>query len=171
MHGRSDHPTYPCDPGHHHGPKFAHNPITRLNAILHRSTHVYFDRILKPYGLSFTHLRMLAYISHAESARQEDVRAHLGGDKGGVAHGIRKLTELGYVSREPHPDDGRACLLRATDEGWALLGELAEYGRTWSDRMIEGLSADEQRQAEELLQRMVDNACFLLGEECEASRR
>ena len=165
MHGHA--PT----PATHHGLKFAHNPITRLNAILHRSTHVYFDRILKPHGLSFTHLRMLAYISHTESPRQEDVRAHLGGDKGGIAHGVRRLTELGYVTREPHPADGRAYLLRITDEGWSLLGELAEHGRIWSDRMIEGLSAEEQRQAEELLQRMVDNACSLLGEECEGVAR
>ncbi len=153
------------------GPGWANNPITRLTAILNRSTHVYFDRVLKPHGLSFTHLRILTYVSHSEAPRQEDLRARMRGDKGAVAHAVHKLEKLGYLARDPHPEDGRAYLLRVTDEGQALIDRFAEHGRVLSERMIDGLTEDDQRQAEVLLQRMADNVCSLLEDGCDGAAR
>lgn len=144
-----------------------HNPISRLNAMLHRRTHIYFERQLKPYGLTFTHFRMLMFLSHHEGMRQEDVRAHIDGDKGGVAHSIKRLVELGLVERQPHPEDGRAYVVEMTEQGRELLGELAQIAQRWNEQMIEGFSADELEVAEGLLQRMADNACALIDDECE----
>ena len=149
--------------------KVVHHPILRLNAILHRRIHMYFDRQLKPYGLSFTHFRMLVYLAHNEGTRQEDIRAFIDADKGGVAHSIKRLVEKGYVARERDPQDKRAYTIRLTDEGRAFFEEFASVMQEWTDQMVAGFSSEELKLAEGFLQRMADNACALLDDGCEAS--
>ncbi len=143
-----------------------HNPITRLVAILHRRTHMYFDRRLKPHGLNFTHFRMMMFLLRNDGARQEDIRAHIDMDKGAAAHALKRLTDLGFVAREQHPDDGRAYMIRLTDEGVAFLGEFDRVAQEWNAKVVENLTDDEKRIAEDLLQKMVDNTCELLGDDC-----
>lgn len=150
--------------------KVAHHPILRLNAILHRRTQIYFDRQLKPHGLSFTHFRMLAYLAHNEGPKQEDVRAFIDADKGGVAHSIKRLVEKGYVARERDPQDKRAYTIRLTDEGRTFFEEFASVMQEWTDQMVAGFSAEELELAEGFLRRMAENACALLDDECEASK-
>lgn len=147
--------------------KYSHNPITRQTALLHRHTHVYFDRQLRPYGLTFTHMRMLGFLAHHEGIRQEEIRAFIGADKGGVAHSIKRLVEKGYVVRDKDPNDGRAYVINLTDEGRELLSKLAEIAGEWDKQMIAGLSNEEKKLAEGLLKRMADNACALIEEDCE----
>ena len=148
----------------------AHHLILRLNAILHRRTQMYFDRQLKPHGLSFTHFRMLAYLAHNEGTHQEDVRAFIDADKGGVAHSIKRLVEKGYVARERDPEDKRAYIIRLTDEGRTFFEEFASVMQKWTDQMVAGFSTEELELAEDFLQRMADNACALLDDECEAPK-
>ena len=146
--------------------RYKHNPITRLVAILHRRTHMYFARELKPYGLSFTHFRMLTFLSRNEDMKQEDIRAFIDMDKGAVAHAIKRLVEAGYVAREPHPDYRRAYVIRLTQSGLDFLEGFTSTADKWSDQVVKGLSTEEKRLAEGLLQRMVDNTCELLEDDC-----
>ena len=148
----------------------ASNPISRLNAILHRRTHMYFNRQLKPYGLSFTHSRMMGFLAHNDGIKQEEIRAFIDADKGGVAHSIKRLEDLGYVVRERDPEDGRAYIICLTDKGRAFLEEFSEVVQVWTDQMIAGFRAEELELAEGFLQRMADNACELLDDECEAPK-
>lgn len=143
-----------------------HNPITRLVATLSRRTHVYFERRLRQQGLNFTQTRMLSFLAEHPGLRQEDLRAHVDMDKGGVAHAVRRLVELGYVRRWPDPADGRVRLLDLTAAGQAAVADFQEVVRTWNDSLIADLSVEEQALAERLLQRMADNARSLLDEDC-----
>lgn len=148
-----------------------HNPITRLNAILHRRTMMHFDREFRPYGLSFTHVRVLMFLARHDGARQEDIRSFIDADKGGVAHAVKRLVDLGLVARSGHPDDGRAYVIGLTESGREMLTVVSETMRAWNERIIVGFSADELAQAEALLSRMVENACVASGEECEGGHR
>jgi DNA-binding MarR family transcriptional regulator len=143
-----------------------HNPITRLVATLSRRTHMYFERQLREQGLSFTQTRMLSFLAEHPGSRQEDLRAYVDIDKGGAAHAVRRLVELGYVHRWPDPADGRVRLLDLTVTGRTVVAEFQEVVRTWNDALIADLSAEEQALAERLLQRMADNATALLDEDC-----
>ena len=143
-----------------------HNPITRLVSTLSRRTHMYFERQLRQQGLNFTQTRMLSFLAEHPGSRQEDLRAHVDMDKGGVAHAVRRLVELGYVRRGPDPDDGRVRLLDLTAPGREAVAAFQEVVRTWNDALIADLSAEEQASVERLLQRMADNATSLLDEDC-----
>lgn len=146
------------------------NPIARLNAILHRRTHMYFNRQLRPYGLTHMHFRMLSYLAHHDGLKQEDIRLFIDADKGGVAHAIKRLVEDGYVERDRDPLDGRAYVIRLTDKGHAFLVEFRRIAEAWGEQMTVGFSAEDVELAERLLQRMVDNTCALLQDDCEDTR-
>lgn len=67
------------------------------------------------------------------------------------------LAEDGYVTRGPHPTDGRQVVVTLTDEGRAVL--LADRGRRdeWLSRRLAGLTAEERdvlRRATPILQRL-----------------
>ena len=55
-----------------------------------------------------------------------------------VSRQVSTLVDLGFITRGPDPDDGRAQALSLTDEGEALLVAIRE-GR---DRWLQGLLAD-----------------------------
>ncbi|MCZ7664790.1 MAG: MarR family transcriptional regulator [Thermoleophilia bacterium] len=122
------------------------------------------------YGLGFTHVRMLMFLSQHAGARQEDIRSFIDADKGGVAHAVKRLVELELVERHAHPEDGRAYVIDLTQRGRELLDEVASIARAWNDQMIRGFSAAELKIAEEMLQRMADNAGALLEDEGEGPR-
>jgi DNA-binding MarR family transcriptional regulator len=109
-------------------------------------------------GLSAPHLSALSVLvfggpmSLGELAAAEQVRPP------SMTRLVRNLEADGLLTREPHPDDGRAVVLRATDEGRRILHEgrarrvhsLAERLRTLDPAEIECLE-----RAAELMGRVV----------------
>ncbi len=55
-----------------------------------------------------------------EGGRVTDVAAAAGMSKQAMAYVVEGLIELGYLSRAPDPDDGRAQIVRRTERGWEV---------------------------------------------------
>lgn len=70
--------------------------------------------------------------------RVSDLADAVHADVSTVSRQVSTLVDLGFVTRGPDPDDGRAQVLGVTDEGTALLTAIRE-GR---DRWLQGLLAD-----------------------------
>ena len=140
-----------------------------LTSMLARRTQTYFDRALKPYAIGFSQFRMLGFLyRHGDTpAMQEDIRAYIDSDKGSVAHSIRRLVDEGYIERTQHPDDGRAYEIHLTDKGEAFRADFDRIAERWSERLVDGFSAEQCSVASALLKRMIDNACTLLDDESE----
>lgn len=138
-----------------------------LTSMLARRTNTYFDRALKPHGIGFSQFRMLGFLyRHGDMpTMQEDIRAYIDSDKGSVAHSIKRLVDEGYIARTQHPDDGRAYEIHLTEKGEAFKPEFDRIAEQWSERLVEGFTAEEQTMASEMLKRMIDNACTLLDDE------
>lgn len=62
-----------------------------------------------------------------------------------VSRQVSTLVDLGFVSREPDPDDGRAQVLAVTDEGNALLTALREGRNRWLEGLLATWSDNEVR--------------------------
>ena len=58
-------------------------------------------------------------------------------DKGGVSRQVQALVDLGLVERQPDPEDRRAILLDATDEGRTRLDMVRRHR---SDRFDQRLA-------------------------------
>ncbi|MFC9428598.1 MarR family winged helix-turn-helix transcriptional regulator [Streptomyces sp. NPDC056987] len=60
---------------------------------------------------------LLVRLEDGGAQRATDLAGYFGVGKATMSRQLRALEELGLVSREPDPADGRAWLIRITDEG------------------------------------------------------
>lgn len=84
--------------------------------------------VLKPFGLThvqFVLLASLAWLSDAERpddpVSQRALADQAATDPMMTSQVVRVLESRGWLTREPHPADGRAVALRITDDGVALV--------------------------------------------------
>jgi DNA-binding MarR family transcriptional regulator len=89
----------------------------------------------------------------------------LGVDTPTVTRKVQQLERLGYVAREPDPDDGRASLIRLTDSGLDVLDRVLGAHRerlvrlfaTWSETDVKLFATLLERFAESLHTDTEDN--------------
>ncbi|NMO03588.1 MarR family transcriptional regulator [Gordonia sp. TBRC 11910] len=79
-------------------------------------------------------------------------------DPSTISRHVAALVKLGYVRREADPDDGRATLLVATDDGLARADVIRSHRRERLHRLLDGWSAGELSTLVGLLTRFVDAA-------------
>ncbi|MEI5101573.1 MarR family transcriptional regulator [Streptomyces sp. PmtG] len=60
---------------------------------------------------------LLAFLDESGPRRATDLAAFIGVGKATMSRQLRALEQLGLVTREPDPADGRAWLVRLTEEG------------------------------------------------------
>ncbi|WP_242580538.1 MarR family transcriptional regulator [Streptomyces sp. MST-110588] len=77
---------------------------------------------------------LLMRLADAGQQRATDLAGYFGVGKATMSRQLRALEDLGLVAREPDPADGRAVLVRLTDEGRARFtrvrdGRRAQYAR------------------------------------------
>jgi DNA-binding MarR family transcriptional regulator len=60
---------------------------------------------------------LLVRLDEVQPERATDLAGYFGVGKATVSRQLRALEELGFVTREPDPVDGRAYLMRLTEEG------------------------------------------------------
>ena len=84
--------------------------------------------VLKPFGLThvqFVLLASLAWLSSdepgAQPVSQRVLADQAATDPMMTSQVVRVLEERGWLTRQPHPEDGRAFALAITDEGVALV--------------------------------------------------
>ncbi len=65
---------------------------------------------------------ILTHLANDGPMRGADLSDAFGMDKGGVSRQVQALVDLGLVERQPDPEDRRAILLDATDEGRSAAG-------------------------------------------------
>ena len=74
-----------------------------------------FDReVARVLGVGSTDLACLELVLGADGVSPRDVATALGLTTGSVTTMVDRLEKRGYVTRHPHPDDGRKVLVRAT---------------------------------------------------------
>jgi DNA-binding MarR family transcriptional regulator len=90
---------------------------------------------LRPaHGFAFTRLA-------PSGATVSELAVHLGMTRQAAGQLVDELEAKGYVTRRPHPDDGRARLVVLTDQGWACTRAAeqaaAETIKLWADALGE----------------------------------
>ena len=74
-----------------------------------------------------------------QGARPTDVAARVGISKQALNYLLRELERLGYLEREPHPDDLRSKRIVLTQRGIAAVGVIrdavAEIEAAWAERL------------------------------------
>ena len=92
---------------------------------------------------------MLNHLATHGPLRGADLADAFGMDKGGVSRQVQSLVDLGLVERKPAPEDRRAILLDATDEGRGRLDAMSRSRRDrfdgrlaeWTDEELSSFAA------------------------------
>ncbi|SEO97351.1 MarR family winged helix-turn-helix transcriptional regulator [Actinacidiphila rubida] len=90
---------------------------------------------------------LLVRLAEAEPERATDLAAYFGVGKATMSRQLRALEDLGLVAREPDPADGRAFLVRLTDEGRERFSRVRSARR---ERYLRQLTAWDRTEVAEL---------------------
>jgi DNA-binding MarR family transcriptional regulator len=110
---------------------------------------------LNELNLSFTHLRALHLLATNGTLAMKDLAECLRLTPPSVTALTRRLVQTRLVDRQPHAVDSRVALLSPTEEGRALLKDIYHEQLGQMERLLQGLTPEEQRLFLDLLERAV----------------
>ena len=125
--------------------------LSNVTDILHRDLYYFCSERLKEEGLTTGLMYFILFVAKNPDCTPTDLGDALKLDKAYVLRCLKKLTEEGFLIREPHPTDKRASLLRCTERGERVFHMCREMFTEWDEDRLRGLSEDEKEQLFTLL--------------------
>lgn len=97
---------------------------------------------------------LLVRLQESEPERATDLAAYFGVGKATMSRQLRALETLGLVTRGPDPADGRAALVRMTEEGRRRFSRVRAVRRERYLRQLAGWDRGEVAELARLLKRL-----------------
>jgi DNA-binding MarR family transcriptional regulator len=104
---------------------------------------------------------LLVRLAEAEPERATDLAGYFGVGKATMSRQLRAMEDLGLVTREPDPADGRAFLMRLTEEGRARFTRVRTARR---ERYVRQLAAWDYAEIAELSRLLNELNALQFGE-------
>lgn len=99
--------------------------------------------LLAEQGLTVPQFDLLATLRFSEGVTQQELAERLLVTKGNVSQLLNKLCRLGWVERQPNPDDARANRLRLGSAGRRKIDAVLPRHDALILRSLQGLTAGE----------------------------
>jgi len=136
-----------------------YNPRQSIGGLLSRVKMKLMDALdaeLEPLGISSAQYVILVNLASGVDSASGLCRS-VSYDPGAMTRMIDRLEKKGLVRRVPCAEDRRVMRLALTEEGKAVYPQLAERAAKVLNDRLQGFTADEVRQLEHLLERMLSN--------------
>ena len=114
------------------------------------------DAELEPLGISAAQYVILVNLASGVDSASGLCRS-VSYDPGAMTRMIDRLEKKGLVRREPCSEDRRVMRLALTEEGRTVYPQLVEKAAKVLNDRLRGFSANDVRQLEQLLARMLNN--------------
>ncbi|MBQ7566531.1 MAG: MarR family transcriptional regulator [Oscillospiraceae bacterium] len=118
---------------------------------LTRCMNRYKSERLQPLGINVRQAELLLGVRRLQEPSQDDLADALMMNKSSVARHLAVLEEKALIRRTPDAKDRRVLRVGLTEVGEALLPAIRAINTAWSDYIAQGLSEQELKQAEALL--------------------
>ena len=132
--------------------------LTKVTNCLYRYTQSYTDEALAKFQLSSGTYPFLLKLYHNEGISQNQISKELNVDKAMSARSIKRLIELGYISKEENEEDNRAYRLFLTDKAKNIVPDIINEINKWIDIITEDISDIEKEQVINFLEKILNNA-------------
>jgi DNA-binding MarR family transcriptional regulator len=117
------------------------------------------DAELSALEISSAQFIVIAALALAETAKSaSDLCKGISYDAGAMTRMIDRLESKGLIRRNRRPEDRRVVYLELTEEGARAYPRMRAVSMAVVNRFLHGFSADEARQLEGFLSRMLQNA-------------
>ncbi|MEM1081417.1 MAG: MarR family transcriptional regulator [Pseudomonadota bacterium] len=123
--------------------------MRRIHSKLNAASSTFDHHQLGPAG----GMLLLSVAEHAPLQAQQ-LAELLARDKAQIARAVQSLERKGLVTREDNPDDGRAKLLRLTQEGQRTVDVLEQAVAEALQDILSPLSSANHRQLKDLLRKL-----------------
>lgn len=123
--------------------------------LAHRWYQLYLNRRLADYGLSGSQYLFLLHICRQPGLTQDRLPELVHLNKSNVTRALVHLERLGYIWREPHPQDRRTTAVFPTSRAEAAYPQIMEIISGWDESVTEPLTEEERRTLQELLKKVV----------------
>ena len=138
-------------------------PVSNLNAHLgywlrYVSNHVSqaFARKVEACGVTVAEWVVLRELYDVDTAAPIRIAEQIGMTRGAITKLADRLLAKGLIQRRDNPKDGRSQLLNLSDEGRALVPDLARLADQNDAEFFDHLSPDERAAIERLLRGVVE---------------
>lgn len=130
------------------------------SAILIKKLALEFDKLANPvlaeHGLTASQYRVLKflYFQETQSARVVDIEKECSITHPTALGLLENLEKNGFVSRAVNPNDARSKIIKLTEKAMSKKEELFALGKDLENRFTKGLNETEQKQLNELLNKL-----------------
>jgi len=131
-------------------------------SIIVRGSHLYSSRRLADYDLNAAEQYILMYLMGQREANQESIAKFYMLDKSTVARSLAKLENKGYITRRVNDDNQREKMITLTDRARSLKEVLSGLLDEWRGTMYDGISDEEVRAFEKIVEKISDNVAKTL---------
>jgi len=121
-------------------------PIMLLH--LYRDLLRFYERHL---GMSQSRVMLLHELMHTGEISQTELAQRLGIEAALITRFAKQMEASGLLSRRVDPQDNRFTLVTLTPTGQQVFQQMMLFSREFEARLVDGLSADEQRGIRQVL--------------------
>jgi MarR family transcriptional regulator for hemolysin len=121
------------------------------------------DAALKPLGLRYAQVPVLALLKGGAELTQKEVAEAVGIEQPSMAQLLTRMDRDGLIHRKPHPRDARSHTITLTDGTSARATEAHQYLADLEKRAIAGLTPAEVDILKTLLTRVNGNLDSTMG--------
>lgn len=127
----------------------------------HNAVQAHLHANVGEHGLTLGEFAILEVLYHRGPLLLGEVQRRILVSSGGVTYLVDRLEQKRLVERRDCPQDRRARYAALTPEGEALIGRIFPEHARCIERVMGGLTPEEQRQATELLRQLGRSAAAL----------
>ncbi len=126
----------------------------RLSVLANRVSEGLARLYAERFGLSIAEWRAMAVLGMGTPLSAREVAARTAMDKVRVSRALARLTAKGLVSRGSDAADRRRSVLRLSEAGHAVYGEIVPLALDYERRLLRRLSPEERQALDALIERL-----------------
>ena len=123
----------------------------RLIAITHRKTQIYWNRELKPYGVSSSEIPVLLQLYREEGITQDEIAFRQALDKSAVTRILQSLIKKGFIEKQKDENDKRCNRIYLTKTGQALQTPIQAAREKLNALLLKQMDAKDRKEFMRLL--------------------
>ena len=127
----------------------------RISYLANRLVLAVYDEIKRDFGLSRGEYLLLFCLSQIDELTAQDVADVTGRPRNSISRAVHRMLDEGYLTRSPHPTDGRQALLSITKSGRELHKKIIPLFKQRQQKSLAHLSEKERAQLDRLLTKLV----------------